>query len=698
MKTPAFPYRASLTPIAAALLTMHAGLALAQTGGDVMLPRVDVIGGAEKLPNIAGAGQILDHKDLEASHVFTVNEALRKVPGVHARDEEGFGLRPNIGMRGLNPTRSTKITLLEDGIPLAYAPYGDNASYYHPQVDRYERIEVLKGAGSMLFGPQTIGGVINYITPNPTQQFGGFVQGVVGNRDYVNGKINLSGKGLLFDYSRKQGDGARDNMEHALDDLNLKYVAPLGGNQALTLRANHYREDSTITYSGLTQAEFDKLGARYNPFKNDKFEARRSGLSATHEYEFGASMTLLTNVYWSQFDRDWWRQASNSQDSQCGGAFNTARLAGTTVNPDTCNSVQGLLRSYTSWGVEPRLAIAHKMGELQVGVKAHFEEQNRRQINGSSPTSRIGTMVEDNLRQTDAYSAFVSNRFDIGQFGITPILRYETISGERTNRLTGQNGSSKVSEALPGIGVTWNPSPTLTVFTSLHKGFAPPRVEDLIGGTGTVTDVDPEKSNNFEFGLRGQPMAGVTVQAAYFRTDYDNLIAVGSIAGGSTPLSQGKALFEGLELGTQAEMKNGLFGRLAYTWLPTATQSEAFRRVDTQAVIGVTGMRQPYAPKQTLTAAAGYALGPFRGEIEAQYVGKQFSDFANTVTPTTDGQKGEIAAYTVWNASLNYRFDKSLSGFVTAKNLTDKTYIVDRTRGIQVGMPRLVQVGAKYAF
>jgi len=694
MKNPVF----NLTPIAAALLAMQAGLALAQSGGETVLPRVDVIGGTEKLPDIAGAGQILDEKELEASHVFTVNEALRKVPGVHARDEEGFGLRPNIGMRGLNPTRSTKITLLEDGIPLAYAPYGDNASYYHPQVDRYERIEVLKGAGSMLFGPQTIGGIVNYITPNPTQTFAGFVQGTVGNRDYANGKLRLGGKGLLFDYTRKQGDGARDNMEHALDDLNVKYVAALGGDQALALRANHYREDSTITYSGLTQAEFDNLGARYNPFKNDKFEAQRSGLSATHEYDFGQGVTLLTNVYWSRFDRDWWRQASNSQDSQCGGAFNAARLAGTAVDPDTCNSVQGRLRSYSYWGVEPRLAVAHRMGEFQAGVKAHFEEQDRKQVNGTSPTARTGTTVEDNLRKTDAYSVYVANRFDIGDFGITPMLRHESIGADRTNRLTGQGGSSRVSETLPGIGVTWNPSKTLTVFSSLHRGFAPPRVEDLIGSTGTVTEVDPEKSTNFELGVRSQPMAGVAVQAAYFRTDYDNLIAVGSIAGGSTPLSQGKALFEGLELGGQAEANSGLFARAAYTWLPTAEQTEAFRRVDTGAVVGVTGNRQPYAPKHTLTAAAGYATGPFRGEIEAQYVGKQFSDFANTVAPSADGQRGEIAAYTVWNAALNYRFDKALSGFVTVKNLADKTYIVERTRGIQVGMPRLVQVGARYAF
>ena len=699
------PYRNSfktrLTPIAAALLVAQTGWALAQsTPAGVEMPRIDVIGGSENLPNIGGTADTLDSKTLENSRVFTVNEALRKVPGVHARDEEGFGMRPNIGMRGLNPTRSTKITLLEDGIPLAYAPYGDNASYYHPQIDRYSSIEVLKGAHSLLFGPQTVGGVINYITPDAPQKFGGYVQGAVGNRDYFNGKLNVGGGGFLLDITRKQGDGARDNLEHALNDLNLKYTTGIGASQALTLRANYYTEDSTVTYSGLTQAEFDKLGPRYNPFKNDKFDIKRTGLSATHEVDFGKDMQLVTNLYYATFDRDWWRQASTSQDTQCGSAFNAARLAGTVVNPDLCNSTQGRLRNYTTRGIEPRLTMKHGLGERQAGAKAHFEEQKRKQVNGTSPTARTGTLAEDSLRDTTAYSAFVANRFDFGKVSVTPIVRHEKIDADRTNRLTGQTGSTSLSKTLPGIGATWNPGKTLTVFSSLHRGFAPPRVEDLIGGTGTVTDVDPEKSTNFELGLRSQPMPGVSLQTTYFRTDYDNLIAVGSIAGGSTPLSQGRALFEGLELGAQAEMKNGLYGRLAYTWLPTADQTTAFRRVDTQAIVAgsAAGLRQPYAPERTLTAAVGYATGPLRAEIEAQHVGEQFSDFANTVAPAANGQTGVIDGYTVWNAALNYRFDKSLSGFLTAKNLADKVYITDRTRGIQVGMPRLVQVGVKYAF
>jgi len=692
--------RFSLSPIAAALLLTPLG-AYADAGqapGTAVLPTVTVIGGEHRLPSLAGSGQILGARELADARIFSVNEALRKAPGVHAREEEGFGLRPNIGMRGLNPTRSTKVTLLEDGLPLAYAPYGDNASYFHPMVERYERIEILKGASSLLFGPQTIGGIVNYITPAPRQTFGGYVQGTFGNRDYLNGRVSLGGKGFAFDYGHKEGNGARDNQSHELDDLNVKYVVGIGASQALTLRANFHREDSLITYSGLTQAEFERQGARYNPFRNDRFETERTGLSATHELDLGQGSSLLTSAYYAKFDRDWWRQASNSQDSQCGSAFNAARLAGNVVNPDTCNSAQGRLRSYETWGIEPRLTLAHAFGELQAGVRAHVEEQDRKQVNAASATGRTGILAEDNLRETTAYSVYLSNRFTFGNVAVTPIVRHESVKAERTNRLTRAGGDTSIDATSPGIGITWNPAPSLTVFSSLHRGFAPPRVEDLVGNTGTVVDVDAERSTNFEIGFRSRPMEGVNLQAAYFRNDFSNLIAVGSIAGGSTPLSQGKALFAGIEVAGQANLKNGLFGRLAYTWLQTAEQSEAFRNVANGALVGVKGNRQPYAPKHTLTVSAGYDAGAFRGEVEAQYVGAQFSDFANTVRPSADGQRGEIAAYTVWNATLNYRFDKSLTLFVTGKNLADKTYIVDRSRGILTGMPRMLQAGARYAF
>jgi len=726
LAVPAATLPTAVTALLVSLSATSAVPAVALADGAAALlaaPRVDVVGTADNLPLLGGSADSVTAQQLRDSKVFTTNEALRRIPGIHVRDEEGFGLRPNIGIRGLNPTRSTKVTLLEDGIPLAYSPYGDNASYYHPAIERFDRIEVLKGANALQFGPQTIGGVINYITPDPPRDFGGYLQGTVGNRDYFNGKVNLGGSGFLLDYTRKQGDGARQNMRHEIDDLNLKWVGQLSDRQAITLRGNYYQEDSQLTYSGLTEAEFRRLGARYNPFRNDTYNAERFGASATHDFDFGNGAVLTTNLYYSYYTRDWVRQSSNSTDGQHAGCnanvtidgvnatFTAHRLAGRAVDPSTqfgCS--QGRLRDYTTWGVEPRLLVTNRLGEFQMGVKAHFEQQDRLQLNANassfdpkSPNAGgaiISPPAEDQVRKVDAYSGFVAQRFDLGAFAITPIVRYESIDSRRSNRLNGSSGSAKVTETSPGVGATWNPNKDWTVFTSLYQGFAPPRVEDLIGGTGTVADVDPERSSNFELGVRGKPNPALSFQAAYFRNDFRNLIAVGNIAGGSTPLSQGKALFEGIELSGRADLGAGLFGRLAYTWLPTAEQETPFFEVANRAnTRGAAGNRLAYAPEHTATAGLGYRRGAFRGEVEVQHVGAQFSDFNQTRAASANGQIGQIASYTIVNATASYQLaPKGATLFVTAKNLTDRTYIVDRTRGIQVGMPLLVQAGIRWDF
>lgn len=700
-------FRTTMKPATIAVLAALGATGVAHSAEkEVMMPRVDVIGEAANLKNMPGSSDVVEQRDLEGSRVFTVNEALRKVPGVHARDEEGFGLRPNIGMRGLNPTRSTKITLLEDGIPLSYAPYGDNASYYHPPIDRFERIEVLKGAGQILFGPQTIGGVINYITPAPPQKFGGSVSATAGNRDYLNGKVQLGGSGMLLDYTRKQGDGARDNTNSVLNDLNFKSVLTLTDNQALTLRANYYTEDSTVTYSGITEAEFRSFGARYNPFKNDQFDITRTGLSATHEMELGKDTMLTTNVYFSRFDRDWWRQSSTTTDTQCAG-FAAARLAGTAVDPNTCNSIQGRLRNFDTWGVEPRIKLPHTAfgvnSELDAGVKAHYETQERLQINGTSPTARSGATSENNLRDTTAYSAFAQNRFLLDKWTLTPGLRYEYIDSSRTNNLTGVTGADTLGQWIPSLGGTYNPSQDLTVFAGVHRGFAPPRTEDIIGGSGTSTDVGAELSTNWEIGVRTEPMTGTNLQATLFRNDFSRQIAVGSIAGGSTPLARGETLYQGLELSGKASLAAGMYLRGAYTWLPTAEQTTPFTQVVNGALVAgsAAGKRLPYAPEHLLTAALGYTAGGLDMQIEGVYVGEQFSDFASTVAvaPNGNGQTGLINDYTIWNATLNYQLQpKKTTLFLTVKNLADKTYIADRTRGILPGSPRLIQAGLKYSF
>jgi len=311
--------------------------------------------------------------------------------------------------------------------------------------------------------------------------------------------------------------------------------------------------------------------------------------------------------------------------------------------------------------------------------------------------------VESNLRETQAYSGFVANRILLGRWTVMPIVRYEYIDSSRTDRLTRVKGSDTLGEWIPGLGVTYNPLDRLTLFAGVHRGFAPPRTEDVISGTGTSTNVGAEESLNWEAGLRVEPVPGLGVQATFFRNDFDSLIAAGSIAGGSTPLAEGKALFQGLELSGQWDSPFGLYLRTALTWLPTAEQTTPFRQVVGNALVAGSraGNRQPYAPEVLFTGAVGYRRGGFDVQLEVVHVGSQFSDFANTPRPIPNGngQVGKIDAYTILNLAFSYYVTPLRStAFLTLKNMTDETYIVDRTRGIQAGMPLLVHGGLKYSW
>lgn len=691
--------RPTLTQVAAAVCAMvwaSAGV-LAQETSDRTLPRVDVIGDSLNVLKLPGSATVIDAATLEESRVFNVNEALRKVPGVHVREEEGVGLRPNIGIRGMNPTRSTKTLLLEDGLPLSFAPYGDNASYYHPPIDRYESIEVSKGSQVIRFGPQTAGGLINYLTPEPQQQLGGTVGIAGGSRGYLNGHVMVTGNGAIADIYHKESDGARDNMHSRLDDVNFKWARQLNDDHKLVLRATHFREYSQLTYAGLNQAEYE-ANARQNPFKNDYFDANRTGMSATHEWRLNADQRWVTSVYGAYFDRDWWRQASQSSD-----------CASRVVDGVASCQVDGRLRAYTTLGIDSRLFQKYSsfglQHDLEFGVKLQSEIQKRRQERYSSYTnfvSRSGmSLIENQDRRADAVSAFASHRTQINErLAVTPIVRVEHIKYERNIFTNGTSGNSNLTEVVPGIGATYQLDGNAQLYGGVHKGFSPPRVEDAISGTGGSVNINAESSVNAELGLRASPTKDLSFDVAVFRNDFSNLVQVGSIAGGSTAYSEGKALFQGVELAGQADRLTGavegnLFARLSMTWLPMAEQKSAF---SSTAGTGAVGKRLPYAPEQLITLTLGYrAPQHWNTRLDYVYVGRQFADFDNTPTPSVNGQEGLIESYGIWNAVANYTVGQT-TFFIAGKNLTDKTYIVDRTRGIQVGMPRTVQLGMKYAF
>jgi Fe(3+) dicitrate transport protein len=710
---------------------------VAEVTDTIVLAEIRVVGTPAHLARVPGSATLLSPAALEGWRTPTMNDALRRVPGVIVREEEGLGLRPNIGIRGLSATRSSKVLLLEDGIPVTFSPYGDNASYYHPPISRFDRIEVLRGAGQIAFGPQTVGGVINYLTPAIPTIPAGRIALTGGSRSFldVNGRggLTLGRVGGLATFSHRQADGARENTRGEVNDVTLKATTSLSGRHALTVRGNYYRERSNVTYSGLTEAEW-ALDPYSNPFRNDSMKLDRWGASATHALALSPLARLTTTFYTSAVERHWWRQSSNSaqrpndaSDPNCGGMAN--------LNT-TCGN-EGRLRAYFHYGIEPRLVTHYSLfglaSELEAGVRWHAEEQDRRQLNGASPlareagpdSDRNAGVREDNLRTNTALSGFVKQRVALGHFTVSPGVRIERIGYERTNRLTNVSGTTQLTQVIPGAGITYEARPGLMFFGGAHRGFSPPRTEDVIdNSSGAVVELDAELSWNFEAGMRGSAGA-LSLELTAFRMDFENQIIPASVAGGTgaTLTNSGRTLHQGVEMGARLEVGELFEGAGPYlegslTWLPTARfEGERFAYLSTvgsdagrvyaaqnaagtRSQVNVNGNRLPYVPEASYTIAAGYTRASGLDlRLERFGMTEQFTDAANTRVTVADGQQGAIAAYGIWNVSASQFVSQTGTRvFFNVRNATNELYIADRTRGLLPGSPRSLQLGLRQEF
>ncbi|MDX2044685.1 MAG: TonB-dependent receptor [Acidobacteriota bacterium] len=690
---------------------------------DVSVISTQIAATLEEQARIPGSVEIIDAHTLEISRPFNFNEALRKIPGVYTREEEGFGLRPSIGIRGLDPNRSAKVLLLEDGAPLGMAPYGDTDSYYHPPIERFNGIEVLKGSSQIAYGPNTLGGVVNYITPNPPSdddRFTGSVTLLGGNRGYFNGYASLgasfgegAGKtGFLFDYLRKEGDGSRENIHSRLNDFLFKSVTNLNreATQTIAAKLTYYGEDSNVTYSGLTLAEF-LANPRANPFKNDFFFGDRWGGSVLYTNALSGKAVFTTTLYAADFNRHWWRQSSNSDqrpnrrgNNGCNGLAELNTMCGN----------EGRLRNYDTFGIDPRLKLSSKLGETDLGFRYHRETQNRIQQNNNSfgPNGRTGTTVEDNYRKNDALSGYVQHRFLFGKLALTPGVRVEHINIERTNWLgVPVTGKTDLTQVIPGFGIAYSPADRLTIFAGVHRGFSPPRPADIISNTtGGVIELAPELSWNYEVGFRSTPTRGVKLSATLFRLDYENQIVPANLSGGvgATLTSAGETLHQGLEFdgridtGTLFNSPHNFYVRTAFTYIGTAEyRGTRFSSISGFNAVSITGNRLIYSPKLLASTTLGYSHSSgFDALVETIHTGQQFTDDLNTVQISPNGQRGLMSGYTVWNAVANYRIGRlerfAPTLFIAVKNIADDTFVVDRRRGILPGIPRLVQGGVKF--
>ncbi len=677
--------------------------------------QLDVIGESPEaaLRETPGSAAMVTREELEARAPVDANEVLRCVPGLHVREDSGpAGMRLNIGVRGLNPDRSRSLLVLEDGLPVALAPYGEPEMYYSPPVDRMSRIEVLKGSGSIVHGPQTIGGVLNFITPDPPPQGEGAIRLMGGEYGQFTGQASWGGTrettGWYLSLLRKQGDGWR-RFYYNISDLTAKLNTAVTEWQRLGFKLHVYDEGSNSTYLGLTEAQFRK-DASINVVPDDFLKVRRYSASLQHQWILSPDSLLVTSAFGYTTTRNWRRQ---DFDRRPAAGVRYLSIAGDPQIPGGAiylrNSSGNNNREFDVAGLDSRWTKHYRMGgggaRLEAGVRYVREEHRDKRIDGSTYTALSGVIREDETRGGRGLSAFVQNRlFITPRLSVTPGLRVERYDYERHILRQPVNGTpadvevrrgDSVMKAIPGAGGAWQARESLTLFAGVHRGFAPPRVKDAITRAGTSLELDAELSWNYEAGARWQRGKGLRGEATWFRTAFQNQIIPAAQSGGATTtlINGGETLHEGAEFAAAGAWLRGFQSEVRYTLLWTARFENGIYR----------GNRLPYAPRHSLTLIQSWRhKSGFHLHLDGTRVGGQFADNAQTRTASPDGTVGWMPAYWVWNAAVGREFRRervTVEPFLTVKNLADARYISSRApQGIQPGMFRQINAGVRCTF
>ncbi len=666
------------------------------------------------LRTVPGSGQELRlDKLVTFRRANNVQEVMRGVPGINLRDEVGQGVIPNIGVRGLNPDRSEKILILEDGVPAGFAPYATNAAYYIPPIERMERVELLKGSGQILYGPHTVGGVLNLITPDIPLRPTGHVRATVGTDGYMLGYARYGDTVGPFGYQiqvlGKGGDGYRNNNEFDVTDLTAKFRWYFTPRTNVTFKLNYYDQDTEATYLGLTQQMFDE-NPRRNLAEFDTLAVEWKSGQATLQHRFCRNLELLTNFYISDARRDWNRQDFARNNGFAAAPANTVITAG---NPAIDGGAVYLRSSFGSrdryffkWGIEPRLIGTWRLWgrehEFHVGARYHYEKFINERNNRATPFSPVVTRNRE-VNSTNALAFFGQQKLEITDcLGISAGLRVESYSFDRdfeiaSNAPVSFSGDSDNTELIPGFGVTYQLPRKNTFFAGVHRGFAPPRTTDAIDSMGTDLDLEAEKSWNYEAGFRGDPLPWLHYEVVGFYMDFENQVIPANESGGASTsnTNAGETEHIGLEASFRADLLHAMCGGCVKNrCAPSLWFEGSWTYVETENTTpgGIfEGNELPYAPNNLLTVGLAYEW-PKRFSVGAwaTYTDEQFTDQANTVPGSNDGTVGLIDSRWVVDCNARYRIPRTnLTASVGVNNLFDETYIASRApSGIFAGAGR----------
>ena len=695
------------------------------------------------LKEIPGSVHYISPKEIEKFNYTDINRTLRSVPGINIQEEDGYGLRPNIGLRGTGVERSSKITIMEDGVLMAPAPYADPAAYYFPTIGRMQGVEILKGSSQIKYGPFTTGGAINLISTQIPTEFSGrinLIGGSYGGRNlhaFVgNSHKNIAYMAEGFQYGSqgfKELDGGGKtgfNKTDYLVKVRVNTNSDAKVYQSLAIKAGKVNEKSHETYLGLTEADFyANPYRRYAGSQKDLMETEQTQFSATHFINLSRSFNITTTAYRTDFARNWYK-LDNVADSAgiktsigkiledpAGNEETYSILKGaTSLNPNAL-TVRANNRSYYAEGIQSVLdfsfitnSITH---DINIGFRFHTDQIDRFQWDDLYAMDN-GVMVlttpgipgtESNLVKTaKAFATYFQYRLKYGKFTLIPGLRYENISLEEMNYgkgdpdRTGTNlkeSMNHVGVFIPGIGIDYQCSGYLSGFVGIHKGFSPPGVKD---------ETLPENSVNYELGLRYNRNT-VSGQIVLFYNHYTNLLGADLSATGGTGsgdlFNAGEVNANGIEFMISYDLLTALHKTrfalpltIAYTYTNAIFQNSFVSTYEDWGSV-MAGDQFPYLAQNQLTAGISLEHIKFGISLSGRYMDEMRTSPGQGAIPSDE----KTDSYLAFDASAFYAITNYISVFTNATNFTNKVYnVANRPAGLRPGMPSAFNVGLKVNF
>ena len=628
-----------------------------------------IVGNKFKAKNKAGSTFYISEADIKVFKQDDISRILINVPGVTIQETDGFGLRPSIGMRGTNPDRSSKITLMEDGVLIAPAPYAAPAAYYFPTAARMKAFEVIKGGSQIQYGPYTTAGALNMVSTQIPATFSGNISATYGsyNTKHFYSSLGDSFKNFayLVEYNNRNSDGFMDidySSKKTGFDAN-DYVAKFRLNtdfdakvyQSLTFKLQYSEDASQETYLGLTEADF-KLDPyrRYLGSSEDNLITDHFQLMATHLITPIENLSITTKAYRNTFARNWYKlDAVNlgptsttsvsikdiiADPIKYPGEYNA--IAGNSDTNANALRVKANNRNYESQGVQTVGNYNFNTGtvkhDIEFGVRYHEDYEDRYQwedgyaINNkfmNQTNNGSGGSDANRIQSAKALASHILYNLTIDKLILTPGLRNENIIvtsndyGKLDANRTGANlktSENKVNVWIPGLGILYNLNDSYKLFGSLHKGFSP---------AGALPGEDAENSINSEFGFRMNKNA-FSSEIVIFYNEYSNMQGADTMSGGGSGtgdlFNAGKATINGLELTASYDIlnKSNIFRlpiALSYTY--TNTELKYNFKSPSWGTVSY-GDEIPFIAKNQLALTADLEHEKYSLALNARYIGE----------------------------------------------------------------------------